>query len=304
MKPSTEDGNIDHLTGSQHSPYPPKDVTHYPTHYHNDLPDFRPQTTLYETALEFEEQAELSSADSGSTYELLNHTTISLPSKSTLDEPSLTPTTAANAILHRNRYRSAQSELVSYVLYNYLPTVEDTADWPCAFAQEFDYSSDSEESETSSSDLPAHLDTPEPRAMMQKLRNLEIPKHWSLRSAGPVPLRGHWDRVSLLILPLAASARHESLPALQSLVLAPYHGHQKVPSPLVGQVSNWPSILSIVGQISIWSSIPATMDPVPGVDHHPRNQHSPRPTFHHRRPTFKIEQSCQSSSPDGITIVA
>ncbi|PLW20423.1 hypothetical protein PCANC_08324 [Puccinia coronata f. sp. avenae] len=123
------------------------------------------------SALEVEERAELSSVDSGSTYELLTHTTITLPSKSTLDEPSVSPTTAANAILQRNRYRSAKSELGLYILMNYLPPVEDTADWPCAFAQEFDYSSDSEDSETSTADIPAHLDTPEPLPMMQRLKN-------------------------------------------------------------------------------------------------------------------------------------
>jgi hypothetical protein len=83
----------------------------------------------------------------------------------------VSPTTAANAILQRNRYRSAKSELGLYILMNYLPPVEDTADWPCAFAQEFDYSSDSEDSETSTADIPAHLDTPEPLPMMQRLKN-------------------------------------------------------------------------------------------------------------------------------------
>jgi hypothetical protein len=125
---------------------------------------------VFMTALEVEDQAEVSSVDSGSTYELLTHTTISLPSKGTLDEPSVSPTTAANAILRQNRYRTAQSELELYILGKYLPPVEDTGDWPCAFAQDFDYSSD--ESETSTSDIPAHLDTHEPLPMMQRLRNL------------------------------------------------------------------------------------------------------------------------------------
>ncbi|PLW57653.1 hypothetical protein PCANC_01142 [Puccinia coronata f. sp. avenae] len=122
------------------------------------------------TVLEVEEQAELSSVDSGSTYELLTHTTISLPSKGTLDEPSVSPTTAANAILRQNRYRTASSELELYLLGKYLPPAEDTTAWPCAFAQDFDYSSD--ESETSTSGISTHVDNPEPLPMMQRLRNL------------------------------------------------------------------------------------------------------------------------------------
>lgn len=126
------------------------------------------------TALEVKEQAELSSVDSGSTYELLTHTSIALPSKSRLDEPSLSLTTAANAILQRNRYRTAKSELGSYLLMNYLPVpkVEEPREWPCSFAQEFDDSSDSQESETFASDLPADRDTPsEPLPMIQRFKN-------------------------------------------------------------------------------------------------------------------------------------
>jgi hypothetical protein len=123
----------------------------------------------YLTALEVEEQAELSSVDSGSTYELLAHTAISLQSKSTLDEPSVSTTTAANAILVRNRYRCAKSELDLYLLMTSLPPTEETEDVPCSFTQGYYFSS--EESETFISDIPAHLHTPKPLLMMQRLKN-------------------------------------------------------------------------------------------------------------------------------------
>ncbi|PLW10937.1 hypothetical protein PCANC_04779 [Puccinia coronata f. sp. avenae] len=121
------------------------------------------------TALEVEEQAELSSVDSGSTYELLAHTTVSLNPKSTLDEPSVSPTTSANAILNRNRYRYAKSELGLYLLMTSLAPTEETEDVPCPLPQGYYYSS--EESEVFTSDIPAHLYTPKPLPMMQRLRN-------------------------------------------------------------------------------------------------------------------------------------
>jgi hypothetical protein len=123
------------------------------------------------TALEVEEQAELSSVDSGSTYELLLHTAISLQPKSTVDVPAVSPTTAANAILDRDRYRHAKSELGLHLLMNSLPPTEEAEDVPCSLRPQGYYYS-SEESEMLTFDIiPAHLYTPKPLPMMQRLRN-------------------------------------------------------------------------------------------------------------------------------------
>jgi hypothetical protein len=125
------------------------------------------------TALEFEveEQAELFSVDSGSTYELLTHTAISLQPKSTVDAPSVSPTTTANAILNRNRSRHAKSELGLHLIMNSLPPTEETEDVPPPLRPQGYYYS-SEEAETFTSDIiPGHLYTPKPLPMIQRLRN-------------------------------------------------------------------------------------------------------------------------------------
>ncbi|PLW06949.1 hypothetical protein PCANC_24480 [Puccinia coronata f. sp. avenae] len=197
------------------------------------------------SALEVEEQAELSSVDSGSTYELLTHTPISLASKGTLDEPSVSPTTAANAILRQNRYRTASSELELYLLGKYLPPAEDTTGWPCAFAQDFDYLSD--ELEASPSGISAHLDNPElcgPPDLFPFV-NIRFPPHPTFVDIGVT----HGIDVT-------RTSSHTQI----GLVIITHRDHRKVRSQLFGSVSNWPSL-------------PATMDPVPGVNHHPRNQH-------------------------------
>ncbi|PLW21759.1 hypothetical protein PCANC_02932 [Puccinia coronata f. sp. avenae] len=122
-------------------------------------------------SLEVEEQAELSSVDSGSTYELLLHTAISLQPKSTVDVPAVSPTTAANAIVDRDRYRHAKSELGLHLLMNSLPPTEEAEDVPCSLRPQGYYYS-SEESEMLTFDIiPAHLYTPKPLPMMQRLRN-------------------------------------------------------------------------------------------------------------------------------------
>jgi hypothetical protein len=123
------------------------------------------------TTFKVEGRGELPRAKLKSPHKL-NYPPISLNAKSRVDGPLVLQTTSFKAIIQRNPYRHAKAELGLYLLMTSGPTREDTRYiWLNSSSEELDSSDESETSTSFSHALPAHLYTPKPLPMVQKIKN-------------------------------------------------------------------------------------------------------------------------------------